>query len=579
MKDSRIAPVFQILAEDIHALGVRTVFGLMSDDTAVFAVTLDGLGVKFVGARHENNAIAMAEGYAYATGELGVAVIGRGPATANGLHAAVAASRMGSRVLVIYGDAAVGGGAVNGIGPDYKGFNAQAVLGAAGLTCFTAASAATARQTLADAVAAASHGALAALLLPTNVQMANVEVWGPAAARLIPAGEPAAARQQSIDSAAALLSKSRRPVIVAGLGAHRAGAKEALQTLAEKIGALLMTSARGKDMFHGHPYNLGILGSFSHTMGRRMMDQADCVLVFGAGLNFLTMSFGASVPPVPIIQVDTVRAHIGRWTTADVAVVGDARRVAEQLLAALPGRRSSEKPFHTAESLATIAGFDVARDFEAAHTPRSVDPRALGVELDGLLPRERNVVYDAGNFLGILPYLTVPTPDHLKMTSEFASIGLGFGTALGVAKGRPRVPTVLVIGDGGFLMTMSELETVSREDIPLIIVLMNDCAYGAELHFLALRKLPVGKSVFPDVEFAAVAEAFGFRRTRSAAWTTCARSDRCWASRTAPSFWTARSTRTSPRPSWASSPNSKRDSTADQEGWAGDSVIVAAAIS
>jgi len=511
MNDSRIAPVFQILAEDIHALGVRTVFGLMSDDTAVFAVTLDGLGVKFVGARHENNAIAMAEGYAYATGELGVAVIGRGPATANGLHAAVAASRMGSRVLVIYGDAAVGGGAVNGIGPDYKGFNAQAVLGAAGLTCFTAASAATARQTLADAVAAASHGALAALLLPTNVQMANVEVWGPAAARLIPAGEPAAARQQSIDSAAVLLSKSRRPVIVAGLGAHRAGAKEALQALAEKIGALLMTSARGKDMFHGHPYNLGILGSFSHTMGRRMMDQADCVLVFGAGLNFLTMSFGASVPAVPIIQVDTVRAHIGRWTTADVAVVGDARRVAEQLLAALPGRRSSEKPFHTAESLATIAGFDVTRDFEAAHTPRTVDPRALGVELDGLLPRKRNVVYDAGNFLGILPYLTVPTPDHLKMTSEFASIGLGFGTALGVAKGRPRVPTVLVIGDGGFLMTMSELETVSREDIPLIIVLMNDCAYGAELHFLALRKLPVGKSVFPDVEFAAVAEAFGFQ--------------------------------------------------------------------
>ena len=92
---------------------------------------------------------------------------------------------MGSRVLVIYGDAAVGGGAVNGIGPDYKGFNAQAVLGAAGLTCFTAASAATARQTLTDAVAAASHGSLAALFLPTNVQMANVEVRGPAAARLI----------------------------------------------------------------------------------------------------------------------------------------------------------------------------------------------------------------------------------------------------------------------------------------------------------------------------------------------------------------------------------------------------------
>ena len=511
MTDSRIAPVFQILAEDIHALGVRVVFGLMSDDTAVFAVTLDGLGVKFVGARHENNAIAMADGYAYSTGELGVALIGRGPATANGLHAAVAASRMGSKVLVIYGDAAVGSGAVNGMGPDYKGFNAQAVLGAAGLTCFTAASAATARQTLADAVAAASHRALAALLLPTNVQMMNAEVWEPATTRLVPASAPTGARRQSIGAAATLLGKSRHPVIVAGLGAHRAGAKEALQALAEKTGALLMTSARGKDMFHGHPYNLGILGSFSHTMGRRMMDQADCVLVFGAGLNFLTMSFGAAVPPVPIIHVDSVRAHIGRWTTADVAVVGDARLVAEQLLAAVPSRPSSEKPFHAAENLASIAAFDIARDFEPAHTPRTLDPRALGVELDRLLPRERNIVYDAGNFLGVLPYLTVPTPGHLKMTNEFASIGLGFGTALGVAKGRPHVPTALVIGDGGFLMTMSELETVVREDIPLIVVLMNDCAYGAELHFLALRKLPVGKSVFPDVEFAAVAEAFGFQ--------------------------------------------------------------------
>jgi len=511
MTDSRIAPVFQILAEDIHALGVRVVFGLMSDDTAVFAVTLDGLGVKFVGARHENNAIAMADGYAYSTGELGVALIGRGPATANGLHAAVAASRMGSKVLVIYGDAAVGSGAVNGIGPDYKGFNAQAVLGAAGLTCFTAASAATARQTLADAVAAASHGALAALLLPTNVQMMNAEVWEPATTRLVPASAPTGARRQSIGAAATLLGKSRHPVIVAGLGAHRAGAKEALQALAEKTGALLMTSARGKDMFHGHPYNLGILGSFSHTMGRRMMDQADCVLVFGAGLNFLTMSFGAAVPPVPIIHVDSVRAHIGRWTTADVAVVGDARLVAEQLLAAVPSRPSSEKPFHAAENLASIAAFDIARDFEPAHTPRTLDPRALGVELDRLLPGERNIVYDAGNFLGVLPYLTVPTPGHLKMTNEFASIGLGFGTALGVAKGRPHVPTALVIGDGGFLMTMSELETVVREDIPLVVVLMNDCAYGAELHFLALRKLPVGKSVFPDVEFAAVAEAFGFQ--------------------------------------------------------------------
>ena len=180
MHDSRSVPVFHVLAEDLHAFGVRVVFGLMSDDTAVFAVTLDGLGVRFVGTRHENNAIAMAKGYAYANGELGVALIGRGPATANGLHAAVAASRMGSKVLVMYGDAAVPSGAVNTIGPYYQGFNAQAVLGAAGLTCFTAASPTTARQTLRDAVAAGQSQHSGCSPPDTNVQMMNVEVSGEA---------------------------------------------------------------------------------------------------------------------------------------------------------------------------------------------------------------------------------------------------------------------------------------------------------------------------------------------------------------------------------------------------------------
>ena len=242
-----------------------------------------------------------------------------------------------------------------------------------------------------------------------------------------------------------------------------------------------------------------------------MMEEADCVVVFGAGLNFLTMSFGASIPPVPLIQVDTVRDHIGRWTTVDLAVVGDARAVAQQLLAALPARPGSNKPFHALEVLAQLTNFDPAQDFQPANTARTVDRRLLGIELDKLLPSDRNLVCDAGNFLGVVPYLSVPDPGHFKMTSDFASIGLGFGAALGLARGRPDKPTVLVIGDGGFLMTLGELETAAREDLPLIVIVMNDCAYGAELHFLKMHGLPPGKSVFPDVDFAPIAEGFGFR--------------------------------------------------------------------
>jgi thiamine pyrophosphate-dependent acetolactate synthase large subunit-like protein len=257
--------------------------------------------------------------------------------------------------------------------------------------------------------------------------------------------------------------------------------------------------------------NLGIIGSFSTSVARRHIDNADCVLAFGAGLNFFTMSFGGALPEAPLIQIDRVRAAIGQWTTADLAVIGDARLAAEQLLAGLPERPAAARPFHGPEVRQSIAEFDMADDFEPANTARTIDPRSLALALNRLLPANRNMVYDAGNFLGVVPYFDVPGPGHFKMSNNFASIGLGFGAALGYAKARPEETTVLVIGDGGFTMTMGELETVVREDLPLVIVLMNDCAYGAELHFLRMRQLPVAKSLFPDVDYAPIAENFGYR--------------------------------------------------------------------
>jgi thiamine pyrophosphate-dependent acetolactate synthase large subunit-like protein len=263
-------------------------------------------------------------------------------------------------------------------------------------------------------------------------------------------------------------------------------------------------------MFAGHRCNLGIIGSFSTSVARRHIDQADCVVAVGASLNCFTSSFGTSVPAVPLIQIDADRASVGRWLNADVALIGDARAVTTQLLDALPERASEDRPFHAAAVLDAIASFDIRSDFQAAHGARTVDPRSLGLALDALLPAKRNLVYDAGNFLGVVPYLTVPGPDHFKLTTDFASIGIGFGAALGFARARPDHTTVLVIGDGGLMMTISELETAAREDLPLVVVVMNDCAYGAELHVLKMRQLPVERSIFADIDFAPVAEGFAF---------------------------------------------------------------------
>ena len=506
----RTVPAFEALAADIKARGVTAVFGLMSDDTALFCTALDAMGVRFYGARHENNACSMAEGYAAATGKLGIAILGRGPATANAMHGAVYANRTGSQVLLIFGYASTSSGQGNHLGPDGKALNAVGVLQAAGLQTFVASNSATAQSTLADAINWTAPGRCAALLLPMNVQFGQVQAQAPLAAPA--AAKRSGARPAAIDTAAALLAKSRKPLFVVGLGAHRAGAREAIEGLADKVGAVVATSLKAKDMFHGYPYNLGLIGSFSHGAGRRLMDQADCIVAFGAGLNQRTTSYGTSLPEgVPLIQVESVRAHIGRWYHADVALVGDAQLVAEQLLQASAAKNDADKPFHTEDTRRRLADFDLASEFEPAHTPRTVDPRTLALEINRLLPPDRNAVYDSGNFFQIVPYVAGLSPQHYKSAHDFSSIGMGFGTAIGYAVGTPDRATVFFVGDGSFLMNLGELETVAREDVPLVIVVMNDCAYGAELHYLKMRDAPVGKSVFPDIDFAPIAAGFGFQ--------------------------------------------------------------------
>ncbi len=507
----RTIPVYQILAEDIKGLGVDTVFGLMSDDICQLFATLDAMGVRMVGARHETNAVMAAAGYAAATGKLGVALIGRGPAMANAMHGTISAAKSGMPVLIISGDAPLGRGVTNALGPDLKAFPAATVVRACGIPTFVPASTDAVRQALADAVAEASLGKAAVLLLPTDLQVGYTAVPdGPSPVKMLPPAAPQPARQSSIDTAMGLLRNSRRPLIVAGVGAHRAGARAAIEALAEKTGALLVNALKAKDLFRGNPYDMGILGSSSTSVARRYIEQADCVIAIGVALNSLTMSSGIALPPVPLIQVDAVRTNIGRWWHADVAVVGDARLVTEQLTAALPGRGTDQKPWHTAAVRAELAGFEHTMDFQIAHTARTLDPRMLTLELSRILPENRHIVFDGGNFMANWAYFSLPNPGHFTHSLDSGSVGLGLGTAIGVARGQPDRTVLLMIGDGGMLMSMGEIETIIREDLPMIVLVMNDAAYGAEVHILKGQNLPPAKAEFFDVEFAPMAEPLGF---------------------------------------------------------------------
>ena len=507
----RTVPVYQVLAEDLKALGVDTVFGLMSDCICQLFSTLDAMGVRMVGARHETNAVMMAMGYAAATGKIGVALVGRGPAMANAMHGTISVAKSAMPVLIISGDAPLGRGVVNGLGPDLKAYPAATVVRACGIPTFQPSSADAARQSLADAVAEASLGKTSVLLLPTDVQVGYTTVAdGPSPVKLSTPAAPQRARQSSIDTAVGVLAKARRPVIVAGVGAHRAGAREAIEALAERTGALLVNALKAKDLFRGNPYDMGILGSSSTSVARRYIEQADCILAIGVALNSLTMSSGSALPAVPLIHVDAVRTNINRWWPADVGVVGDAKLVAEQLTAALPERAAADKPWHTEQVRAELAAFQHTMDFQVAHTGSTIDPRILTLELSRMLPENRHIVFDGGNFMANWAYFSVPGPSHFTHSLDSGSVGLGLGTAIGVKSGQPDRTVMVMIGDGGMLMSMGEIETIIREDLPMVVVVMNDAAYGAEVHILRGQNLPPAKAEFFDVEFAPMAEPLGF---------------------------------------------------------------------
>jgi thiamine pyrophosphate-dependent acetolactate synthase large subunit-like protein len=504
------APLFKLVAEDLAGLGVTMVFGLISDDTVFLANALQDAGVRLVGARHENMSVAMAEGYAAATGQLGVALIGRGPAAANCVNAAVHASRTGSKVLLIYGDQPVRSGARIG-GPDLKRLDLHRLLSAIDIPVFRSPSADGARLALRDAFARASSGGIAALLLPQDVQTRLVaapeQVEAVPEQPVRPAGDGGS---KSIDAAAALIARSRRPLILAGWGAYAAEARADIERLGDAIDAMYCTSLRANGFFAGNSFDLGIIGSFSTSVARHFVEQCDCLIVFGASLNGYTSVLGEALPRVvPIIQIDHEPEHLGRYWRADIAITGDARQVASRLADALASN-TDDREFRSQENRARIDSFEPAIDFAPLNTERTIDPRSAALAVNAHLPAQRNVVLDIGNFFQIAPLLSVPDPGRFKYTSDFGSIGLGLGTAIGFALGRPDEITALFIGDGSLLMVLGELLTCIVEDLPIAIFVMNDAALGAERHFLDLCDQSADSALLPMVDFAPIAAQLGF---------------------------------------------------------------------
>lgn len=477
---------------------VSDVFGVMGNGNAYFLDAAEKQGLRFSPVRHEGAAIAAADAYYRASGRLAAGTTTYGPGYTNALTALAEAVQAQIPVVLVTGDAPS-----SGARPwDVDQAAIAAGLGAATFTVTRDAAGAVTRQAVEYALTRRTAVVLAIPYDLAALEAADEELPEPSAPEITDDVDG------GLGQVARLLADARRPLILAGRGAHLAGAGPELRELADRLGALTAGTALALNLLNGEGY-LGVAGGFGTDTAAGLMGEADVVLVAGASLSPFTMRFGHLLGPDSIlIQVDTALQPTN--PRVDVFVRADAKAAAGRLLSLLDGdapagawraeaaRRLANEPGHAAGCSETVDG--------------RLDPRPLAIALDAMLPERRTVVQDGGHFIGWAPmYWNIPRPQDLVMVgTAFQSIGLGLASAVGAARAIEADRTlVLASGDGGFLMGLSDLKSLIDAARSAIVVIYNDAAYGAEIHQYGSQGLNEKPMLIPEVDFSGIARALG----------------------------------------------------------------------
>ena len=498
--------VYEAVAESLHRLGADTVFGLVgSGNFRLIDHMTRQCGVAYHAARHEAAAVAMADGYARVSGNLGVCTVHQGPGVTNTLTALTEAVKASTPLLLLAGDTATTALYQN------LDVDQDVVVASVGAGVERLRNANTATEDVSRAVRRARVERRPIVVsLPIDIQEQDCQTTKhPTFVEY----ENAAPRpsEEAILRVVDKLESSSRPAIIAGRGTVLAAARPQLEALGDRIGAVFATSMMAKGLFAGNPFDLGVSGGFASPLAARLLGEADVVLSFGASLNTWTTKHGdLFAPSAEIVHCDLDPSAIGRVQPVTLGVVGDAAETAEALVEELARRDVSLRGFRTDAVRQDIEGFRWEDEFEGESTEGTVDPRAALMALEEILPKERTFAVDCGHFAGFAAlHLSVPDAAGFVFAEAFQAVGLGLGTGMGAAVARPDRLAVAVVGDGGLLMSLGELDATIQLGVPLLIVIMNDAGYGAEVHHFRSLNLPTDLALLGEKDFAGIAAAMG----------------------------------------------------------------------
>lgn len=468
--------------------GVDTVFGLCGDTSLPLydAMYRNPRGIRHILTRDERSAAYMADGYARATGRVGICEGPSGGGATYLLPGLVEANESSVPVLGLTSDVSVAS----------RGRFPLTELDQAGLyrplTKWNTVldRSADLPRTLRSAFRAMTTGrpGSAHVGLPVDVQNGPVpesEIWAQPEHGRAPAWRSAPAPDE-VERAAARLVGARRPVILVGGGVVSSGASRALAALAERLDAPVVTTVSGKGaLAETHPLCAGVVGSNGGVPATRaVIDAADLVLLVACRAGSTTTEHwrhpGADVP---IVHVDVDPAVIAVNYRTEVALVGDARLALEALDAAVADRLAGTAERDGA-GRALVA--EAKRAKWAAFAALAADdatpilPERLIRDLVAALPDDAVVVADPGT---PCPYVSAyfelrRAGRHFVTNRAHGALGYAMSAAAGVQVGRPGTRVVAIMGDGSFGFTVGELETLVRLNLPVLMIVVSNAVFG-----------------------------------------------------------------------------------------------------
>ncbi|MCE2691010.1 MAG: sulfoacetaldehyde acetyltransferase [Rubrivivax sp.] len=491
----------EAFVETMVAQGVDTMFGIMGsafmDAMDIFAPA----GIRLIPVVHEQGAGHMADGYSRVSGRHGVIIGQNGPGISNAVTAIAAAYWAHSPVVVITPET---GTLTQGLG----GFQEAAQLPMfAEFTKYQAHVSNSKR--MAELTARAFDRALlemgpTQLNIPRDLFYGDITVEIPKPIRI----ERGAGGVESLNAAADLIASARFPVMISGGGVVMGDAFKEAIALAERIGCPVVNSYQHNDSFPAsHPQWCGPLGYQGSKAGMRLIAQADVVIALGTRLGpFGTLpQYGMDYWPkgAKLVQIDADAKMLGLVKKVDVGICGDAKAAALALLERLAGRTlacdatRAERAAKTAEEKAAwekelsewthekdAYSLDMIEEAKGEKTPTGgqwLHPRQVLRELERAMPAHVMISTDIGNINSVAhSYLRFEEPRSFFAPMSFGNCGYALPTMIGAKTARPDRPGVAYAGDGAWGMSMSEVMTAVRHDIPVTAVVFHNRQWGAE---------------------------------------------------------------------------------------------------